>query len=846
MAERRDMPASGEGGTAAGPSASRRSAEAVSWTQAWQLPVLLAGLALTGIGIMLAMPERAPNDVPGAIDEAERLIELNQLDDAEQKLTEVQAALDEATPTDHGRALQAWGDLKYLRLQKQLRVAGPTAVHEQIAGFYARAQQKLGELGDTAQRRYARTLVGLGREDEALTLVDAMEGEPAARYTIIRDMIELRREGGDRGSPTLLELVGRYKSELGEETDAAARRAGSVWVYGLEAQLRIEAGDPQGAIDLLVQQRLPALIGRTEDLAAARGDFAPLYVKLAQAYREAGEADQAEAYFLQAQQHLSAGDPLQADVLVGLGWIELARGGEEAVRRAYELFSQADREYPDEPAHVEALIGRADCEARLGAYPEAIEHVALAVSALGESREVEDRRREALLGMVRTHVAGLVNQQQYEQALELMRTLLPLYGQEPPPALLLALAETHELQAEADRAEARRIEQWLEQGRPDATVEAMRHANQRASLHYEKAGDDYLRHAQAVTISDDEAHGRSLWRAGAAYDRAQLWSKAAGVYSEFIKTRGHDPMRLGAMHRLGKAYLADGQYEAALDLFLELIDKHPHAPESYDSLVPLARAYMALGRYDEARRGLESVVTDHPAITPESAEYREALIELGRMFHRLGEQDPRHYWSAIERLTFAVERYPDELERGAELRFLLADSYRKSVTMLDERLEDSPTDTERLRLQQQRRDHLEKAMMYYTQAIELLDDRPVATLSSLEKIYHRNAYFYRSDCAYDLAQYERAIELYLTAAQRFEDDPSALVAMIQIVNAHASLGQYQEARAANQNARWLLDRLPDEAFDDPSLPMSRKHWEDWLRWTSELEVFADGTPAAAP
>ena len=60
---------------------------------------------------------------------------------------------------------------------------------------------------------------------------------------------------------------------------------------------------------------------------------------------------------------------------------------------------------------------------------------------------------------------------------------------------------------------------------------------------------------------------------------------------------------------------------------------------------------------------------------------------------------------------------------------------------------------------------------------------------------------------------------------------------MQIVNARCELGQFDEARIANRHARDQLKRLPDEAFaNDPALPMTRKQWEDWLRWTGELDA----------
>jgi hypothetical protein len=42
-----------------------------------------------------------------------------------------------------------------------------------------------------------------------------------------------------------------------------------------------------------------------------------------------------------------------------------------------------------------------------------------------------------------------------------------------------------------------------------------------------------------------------------------------------------------------------------------------------------------------------------------------------------------------------------------------------------------------------------------------------------------------------------------------------------------------------------LEKIPDEAFDDPNMPMSREHWQRWLDWTSQLALKGEeGEPTA--
>ena len=282
---------------------------------------------------------------------------------------------------------------------------------------------------------------------------------------------------------------------------------------------------------------------------------------------------------------------------------------------------------------------------------------------------------------------------------------------------------------------------------------------------------------------------------------------------------------------LGLAYQSSGQYETAVELFKQLVTEHKHTPETYRSLVPLARCHVALAQFDAAERVLLYVVTDHPAITPESQQYREALVELGKLYYQT-----QRYEEAISRLEEAVDRYGRTRE-GVSQRFRLADAYRLSIDAIDSSLEEGLPESQKISLRAERARRLEKGQLLFSQVISEMEAMDAATRSPTEKLYLRNAFFYRADCAYDLARYDQAISLYDLAAKRWESHPASLVALVQIVNAYCEMGKTQEAKVANDRARWQLKRMPDEAFNDPTLPMTREHWQDWLRWTSELNLF---------
>lgn len=137
-----------------------------------------------------------------------------------------------------------------------------------------------------------------------------------------------------------------------------------------------------------------------------------------------------------------------------------------------------------------------------------------------------------------------------------------------------------------------------------------------------------------------------------------------------------------------------------------------------------------------------------------------------------------------------------------------------------------------------RLDRLTKARKLYDQTLDQY--RVVPPKAELDQLYFKLAHFYRADCVYDIGQYEEAIRLYDGAALRFQDDPSALTAYVQIVNAFAALGRNGEARTASERARWLLQRMPPAAFKEAQRSMPQASWENWVKWTKAIDATADG------
>ena len=790
-----------------------------SWSQVWQLPVLLLGLGLLVSGTYLSMPKHVDSDFPGALDSAERALEAGDFELAQTELDKIGEHKEKSNLADQARYWMLAADRIFV--EQRVKEWDLAENQQNIIRYYVKAKEMGADLDAKRIGRLAQAQVSLGRVDEALNLLADMKGQaPAERYGLVRQIIERRQAQGPMPLAEVMPLIKTLEKELSAETNPQERRAQEQWVAALRAKSLIEAGDPQLAIDFLVQ-KLPRLVDQVEE-----GKLAGLYLLLAKAHQHTGEYDDATENFLWAQKLVKPTDALNAEVFVGLGQLALAESDDP--QDALDLFSQAVNKFPNIGPYVDALMGQGDSEAKLGLHGRAIDHLGRARNRLVAEGDPQDPRRDQLHDIARSYFGLSFDRSDYKLALRYLALLKDLYPQDLPVDLLVRFARTHELLGDRQMAQVEALASGEpDQSGPPVSQETRQAMFQEAAIDYRNAGDYYHKHATAVTIEDDVAHGESLWRAAECYDKGHRWKKSIEVYSHFQDTRQSDRRYLVAIHRLGNAFLADGQYQAAADKFEFLIENKSQAQVSFQSYVPLARVYMAMDKFDRAKHLLTQVVSDHPSITPASQEYRNALIELAKIHLEFKE-----FSDAIKRFTMAVDRESDP-RKAARLIFYLADSYRNSVDKLEAKLKDELPQTARQRFEQQIIERLRTAQNLFGKVIEQLDHRDRQSVSPLELAHLRNAYFYQADCAYKLESWNEAISLYDTAAKRWEEHPISLVALIQIVNAYAEQGKLNDARLANNRALFQLNRIPESAFEDDSLPMTRDAWKNWLRWSNE-------------
>lgn len=798
-------------------------------SQVWQLPLLLVSVVLFGAGLYLARPGDPTPQYAASLVRIGQLIDAGQYDNAIEALADIEQAVPMLPLEMQGEFYAHIADSHYL--QQKAKGWNLEANHKKIVSGYTEATKRKVKLADTQKERLADALASLGREEQALKILEDLgEAGYAGRQDLLKRMVASAMNATPRRVNEAEHLIRTLEAEPG------LTLANAAWAVARQSDILLDRGEIDRAIELLLRRiRLLTL----DNADAPLGELA---VQLGRAYLVDGDPSTAERWLMRAKQSLASEDPLNAEVLLAMGDIRFEEGN---IVEALEHYGAITRQFEASPRYRDALVGKAEAEARLQSFDRALVDYERAVELYTADANAAGPQRERLRKSLATQHELRYGEGHHAAALRFLELERRLYASPLPGHLILRLAQTHEALARSalgltdDEEDTR--EAWAAVSDPQK--------RKRAAEHYAEAADYYLSHARAVTIQDDKAYGESLWRAGEYYDRSGLYKRAIDVFAEYREGRPEDPLAMTATLRLGRSYQASGRFNEAIVLFKQLVEEHPKSPEAYQSLVPLASSYISTTppNIDAAEQVLRSVVEDHPALRPESNEYREALIALGQLYYRRGGEGD--YGRAIERINEAVSRYGED-ERIPQLRFQLGDAYRKSVDQITEKLNGGQLPpSKRMALRAEKARRLDEAQQHFGAVIDAYERPGRSALSELEQLYLRNGYFYRADCAYDLGRFEGtdgAIALYEKALQKYGRDPAALVALIQIVNAYSELGQHAKAKVVNERAKVLLKQIPEEKFDDPNLPMSRYHWQRWLDWTSQLSSADNDAGGVAP
>jgi tetratricopeptide (TPR) repeat protein len=167
-----------------------------------------------------------------------------------------------------------------------------------------------------------------------------------------------------------------------------------------------------------------------------------------------------------------------------------------------------------------------------------------------------------------------------------------------------------------------------------------------------------------------------------------------------------------------------------------------------------------------------------------------------------------------------------------EARYRIAEAHRHAAKLPRKRLDNVTIRTSISALNRQMQEELQAASEGYNTLITKLSEKESSQQLPIEAAILRNCYFGRADALFDMGQYEKAIEAYSAATNRYQHDPESLEAYVQIASCHRRLGRSSEARRTLDQARVVLQRIRSDADFARTTRLTRQEWGpllDWLR-----------------
>ncbi len=478
-----------------------------------------------------------------------------------------------------------------------------------------------------------------------------------------------------------------------------------------------------------------------------------------------------------------------------LGRIQLALGAPDQAR---EAFDEAAGLAPDPDTAATAVAGRGLALAALGDHTgarTALRDAAAKASGPAAGLLRRELRRE-LERLVEVSLAGAAR----DTAIGYLEDALALAPLEPPAQRLALLEKLGTVcEAAADAAD-------------DDT---------QAAVHGRSAGE--YREAAADLTSDPDHAAELLWAAVRSYESAGAQEELRRAVSHFLQLRTEDPRLAQACLIMARSYADEEDCPRAVLWCIRVGESFPGLDEGLQAQLLRARCLVALGYAAEAEALLLDLL-EGGQVAPQAVVFRDALLELCELLY-LSER----YGEAIARLDSFLNLYPTDPE-GYRVQFLTADAYRRSAVLLRAAPAADST-ASHATLAAERFTRAGDAFAALERDLSSVPGRPEPLRS-----YERLSLLYAADCL-DAAgdDPDTVLAAYQRVLARYEHDPLALAAHVQMANIHLRAGRAAEAARAIGRARWLLPMIPEEAFAAGS-DLDRAHWERYLAtlWAADL------------
>ncbi len=700
-----------------------------SWRRLWQVPLLIAGLAVFGFGVRTLVRSIKPTPFETQATDVRQLLALEQFDKA---IAQINILANYYHKPQQQAVLQLLaGDTHYLAQKKQ--PAAVPANYMPVLDHYSRAVALGVTPTTTMNERWGEAALVVG---DASLAVEKLEAAIAQDASLVknhaRELVSAYVAGGQlaKAQQILDRLLTDADLEAAVEDGPGLEAIDNrTWALCKRIELAIAAHAGPESLQQVIDKAREALKSIPERDPSGR-----VLTWIGRADLESGGADQAQSDLQEARQHFVAHHIDDGRAAVLLAKIAEAK---EQWDQAAALYQEVVRSHAGTPIWAAARFGQAEVSVRQdprgpgtadGLTPGTLSDYRFAIDTVKQlsaaSRSTDGA--EATATVESSPVAELISRDgvrtgliaDFQRASDANRlpqalTFLALQAQLGEPE-----TSTNALRLAA--TEERRADELLAQANSgDASARAQAQADARAM--YAQAAEDYLRHSKMATM-EDALSGNSLWKAAQLFDKARLPMRSAGVYEQFTIQRPADARVPEGLLSIGRLYQSAGNLDKAIAAYQRNIQENPKTRAAYASTVNLAVCYMTLletaslaaaptgaqnaattqgattapplphpaltGKsqitaqeaFDKAEATLLSLVQNNTDLGPTANEFRVSLFTLGELYYR------NNRWAdAILRLEEAVERYPDD-PGVPRAMFMLAESFRRSAGEIREAL----------------------------------------------------------------------------------------------------------------------------------------------------------------
>ena len=766
----------------------------------WQLPLAVIALSAFLAATCLYVDGRPVIELNQKLSVARTLLRNDRPDAAAEFVTRLMAVPQALPPQREGNVHLLLAE-SLDAAQKQRKQSIPANHNRIIEQTQIALSQGVRPTGDI-YRRLGESYEALGKPVDAVGHYrQAIAMDPARSLRLRRKVIDLQLATND-WAPAESSIDAYLASSEIADTERA-------WALSVKSQLLIDRGDYPGATTLLEQ----ALKLDNDPVAQAEASY-----RLGVCAWKQSRLDEAVKLITTARAAFRGQHPLDADAAFALGSIAQAKND---FAGAIVLFDKVINAYADSTAAPAARFARGVCRIQKGGEDDA-EAVADIRAVAGDLAKSSSVMRTQVPDALRKASTTLTSRDNYQSAIDLLVEEQAV-DSNPPHELFERLATAYEKRA-------RQVEQSVADAAGGEKVRRQELVREQTV----KAGDAWIGVAKGKLAANDKSYADAFWKAVDTYDRAGASSTAITALELFVTEHAADPVAPDALLRLARSYESTSQPDKAISAYNRLRGGYPKSVAAAKGTLPLA---MLLEKSPQtvalAQRVLGEFADDAGAAATSPDEYRAALFELAVLTYRSGDTK-----NAAPRLEKFLEKFAAD-DRNAEATYLLGECYRASARSEQDAAQlaadgDRSSANELERAAVERKQRLVKAAATFAKCSDAYSAHPPTR--DADRKYQMLAELRRADCAYELADYANAIASYQVTATRWPDEPVALAASVQIVNAYRALNRLDDARTSNERVRSLLAKMPQGAFADTGTPaggtvMEKAYWEQWLRWS---------------